>query len=102
MQLNDFLREWLTWAEGPEPEKSDLFSTADGLCDNTHYWTPGCEPYLTLRNKLRLTLKKDFTVNHTYPFNNGDEDEYMAECKRAACHLNLSRLAWVRKEIENG
>ena len=94
--LSKFYKELSAWIARGCPEKEEVFSVADALCDNLYHWAyeqfrEDSIDRQDMQAELRYQLKAEF--RHTnYPFNNGDSNLYADEKNK---YTNQARLDWI-------
>lgn len=94
-ELQQFLREWLNWAEAGVPDH-DVFLPNYGLCTNSDHW--GVTHHCHIRDELQNALADEFNGDDCYPFGGGPY-LYERESIDETHHLNPTRLAWVRGKL---
>lgn len=106
--LKAFLRAWLDWAEAGAPDDGrhtnrnpNRFERDCGLCSNTYNFEElALNVHLDDVGDLETELSSLFAadgMDKGYPFGYAAYDEDAAGHTQ---HLNPTRLAWVRKQLE--
>ena len=94
MDLLNFYRDWLDWAE--DDGTPGIFNGKVGLCMNLHLW---CARRPGTRN-LKFELENEFEAaerNVSYPFGKASYERLRVS---GLLHTQPARLRWVRKRIK--
>lgn len=86
----EFLEAYLAWVNNgaPEPNEHD-FCKDWGICVLYSY-------YANMLSKLYIAIPKYWFGDQKFPFNNEDENQYVAEHNKT---LNPKRIQWVKDRI---
>lgn len=94
-ELKAFYKAYAAWLDAGAVNNG-VFTRCTGLCFALQKWAGDKGHNICA---LHLELKSQFfnsRLDSGYPFNHG-EHNYDVECDDETIHLNLARIAWVRK-----
>lgn len=102
--LKSFYQAYWAWLEAGAPDDNEYnFTRGFGLCSNLNNYYSENDGYAAdgRLGDTKQEMKDQFTkvgLNRDMPFNpNGD---YFEESWYNGCHLNVRRIAWVKKHAE--
>lgn len=94
-ELALFYREVQNWISQGFPEHP-IFSPDYAVCLNLSIWSDHSED---LTHELKRQFKKE-GLNSVYPFNNGNNSEFLEELMAEKLWQNPKRLEWVRNHAK--
>lgn len=99
--IKRFLMDYQEWLDNGASEPHYLFDRGSGLCVQLGKYLrrqPISEETVDALCKSFTRLLPDNDTN--LPFN-VDVLDYMMECSDGRCHLNRSRINWIKSQLES-
>jgi len=100
--LTQFYKEYLAWVQSGAPIDNVMhFSRRHGLCSNLINWSSTLGHYPEERYPIIWEMRAQFInadLSEAVPFN--EIDDYFAEGRNNACHLNEQRINWVKRHVD--